>query len=61
MVDWINNFRSNKSFFNITEEIKKIQALYRPCDEFSFTEINDELEEILGFSDFTPKHQHMKH
>ena len=46
--------------FNLTE--KKISELYTDTfDEFSFVDLQDELEEIISISDNTPKHlQHEK-
>ena len=49
------------SFFNITEKIYKFDLYTDTFDEFSFTKLEDEPGEILGLSDFTPKHiQHKK-
>ena len=44
------------SFFSITEENSKLEFYTDLFDDFSFTEIKDELEEILGLSDASPKH-----
>ena len=44
------------SIFNITEENNKFELYSDVFDEFFFTEIKDELEEILNISDITPYH-----
>ena len=44
------------SIFNITAGINKFELYADLSDEFSFTELKDELEEILGFSDIRPEH-----
>ena len=43
-------------FFIIAEENNKLELYSEYFDEFSFTELKDELEEILSFSDITPSH-----
>ena len=49
------------SIFNITEENNKIKLYADTFEEFSIAELKIELEEILSFSDITPKHlQHEK-
>ena len=40
----------------ITEEINKFELYKDPFHQFSITELKDEHEEILGFSDISPKH-----
>ena len=42
------------SAFNITEENNKIELYTDTFDELSFTELKDEVEEILSLSDITP-------
>ena len=45
-----------KSIFNITEENNKCELHADLVDEFLFTELKDELEEILDISNFSPEH-----
>ena len=50
-----------KFIFNISEEKNIIKLVTDTFDEFAYTERKDEIEEILGFSDTSPKHlQHEK-
>ena len=44
------------SIFNITEENNKFELYIDTFDEFSFTELNDGVAEILNNSDMTPYH-----
>ena len=44
------------SIFNITKK-NNFYFYIDTFDEFSFTDLKDELEEILDFSDITPYHQ----
>ena len=44
------------SIFIKTEENNKIELFPDNFDEFSFTSLKDELEEMLGLPDITPKH-----
>ena len=44
------------SIFNITEENNKFKLYTDNFDEFSFAELQDELEEILSIPDITPTH-----
>ena len=44
------------SIFNITEENNKFELYSDVFEEFFFTEIKDELEEILNISNITPYH-----
>ena len=55
MDDRINAFTSTH-FFDLTEENNKLELFTATFDEFSFTELKDELEEIFCLSDITPKH-----
>ena len=41
--------------FHIAQEIKNFKLYADLVDEFSLTELKDELEEILHFSDITPQ------
>ena len=43
-------------FFNITEKNTEFQLYTDTFSEFSFEELNDELEELLNISDTTPSH-----
>ena len=52
----LTNLEVYNSIFHITEENNKFELYTDNFDEFSFTELKDELEKILGFSDITPKH-----
>ena len=45
-----------KSFFNITTINNNFELYTDLVDEFSFTELKDELEEILDISNITPEH-----
>ena len=45
-----------KSIFNKTEENNNFELFTDTFDEFSFTKLKDELEEILDISNFTPYH-----
>ena len=45
----------NNSFL-ITEENSKFEISRDTSDEFSFTELKDEVEEILNIGDITRKH-----
>ena len=45
-----------KSTFNITEENNKIEIYRDSSNKFGFSEIKDELEEILNISHITPEH-----
>ena len=44
------------SIFKITEENNNIELYAEAYDEFSIAELKEGLEEILAFSDITPKH-----
>ena len=44
------------SYFNITEKNNKVGLYTDTFDEFSFTELKDELEEILNISNMTSKY-----
>ena len=44
-----------KSIFNITEENDKFEHYTNKFDKFLIEELKDEPEEILSFSDITPK------
>ena len=44
------------SIFSITEENNKFEFHTYTFDEFFFSELKDELEEILSNSDITPYH-----
>ena len=44
------------SIFNITDENNNFELYTDNVDEFSFTELKDELEEIPNISDITPYH-----
>ena len=44
------------SFFNLTEENNNFELYTDTFDQFSFSELKDELEKILKFSDITPYH-----
>ena len=44
------------SIFNITKENNKFELYTDTFDEFSFTELKDELEEILDFPNITDEH-----
>ena len=50
------NLQVYNSIFNITEENNKFELYTDNFDEFSFTELKDELEEIPGISIITPDH-----
>ena len=66
IVSWVIGLASLEvyySFANITEEYKynKFELYTDNFDEFSFSELKDELEEIFSISDITPYHlQHEK-
>ena len=47
------------SIFNIIVENNKFELYTDTFDEFSFSELKDDLEEILSISDVTP--QHLQH
>ena len=55
----LGNLEAYNSIFNITEENKKFGLYTDNLDEFSFQELEDELEELLSISDITP--YHLKH
>ena len=44
------------SIFNINQENNKVELYTDTFDEFSFTELKDELEEILDISNITNDH-----
>ena len=46
----------HKSIFNITEDNNKFELYTDTFDEFSFTELKDELEETPGISNITSEH-----
>ena len=48
------------SIFNITQENQKSEIYTDNFDEFSFTELKDELEEVFRISDKTPSHQQLE-
>ena len=50
----LTSFELYNSVFNITEEKNKFELYTDSFDEFSFAELKDELEEILGLSDIKP-------
>ena len=54
MDDGINKFSSHKSLFNRTEGNNKLELDTHTFDDFSFIELNGELEEILSIPDITP-------
>ena len=54
--DRIRKYKIYNFIFDITEENKKFELYTENFDEFSFTELKDELEKILNLSDITPKH-----
>ena len=56
MVGLTTNLEIHNSTFNITEENNKFELYTDLVDEFSFTELKDELEEILDISNITPQH-----
>ena len=45
------------SIFNINQEDNKFELYTDTFDKFSFTELKDELEEILDISNITDEHQ----
>ena len=56
---WMIGLKSLKvynSIFKISELKNKFEVFTYTFDEFSFIELNDELEEILSNSDITPYH-----
>ena len=53
---WNNKFTVYNSIFNITHENNNFELYTDNFDDFSFDELKDELEEILGLSDITPSH-----
>ena len=61
---WMLGLTSIKVFssiFNITQFINKFELYTDNFDEFSFTELKNELGEILDISNHTPEHlQHEK-
>ena len=57
--DWmlgLTELEVYNSIFNITKENNKFELYTDTFDEFSFTELKDELKEILNISDITPYH-----
>ena len=52
----LKSLEVNNSIFNINQKNNKFEPYTDTCDEFSFTELKDELEEILNISDITPYH-----
>ena len=44
------------SSFTITQENNKLELYTDAFDEFSFTELKDEVEEIVSISDIAPSH-----
>ena len=46
----------HNSVFNIIEELNKFEMYTNSFDELSFTELKDELEEILDVSNISHKH-----
>ena len=55
MIDW-TSFVVCNCFFNIKETNFKFQLQTDLVDEFSYTELKDDPEDILGISDVSPKH-----
>ena len=55
MIDLIDSEIYN-SIFNITKENNKFELYTDTFDEFSFTELEDEVGEILGISNITDAH-----
>ena len=51
----LTNLEIYNYFSNITEESNKFKLYTDNIDKFSFAELNEELEEKLGFSDITTK------
>ena len=57
--DWMIGLTSLEvynSIYNITKTINKFELYTDTFDDFSFTELKDELEEIFNNSDTTPYH-----
>ena len=51
----LTSLEVHNSVFNRTKENTKFEHYTDPFDDFFFTELNDELEAIFGFSDISPK------
>ena len=52
----LTNLEVYISIFNINTTYSKFEHYTYTYDKFSFTELKDEFEEILNFSDITPYH-----
>ena len=52
----INKFRSLQFYFKLNVTNNKFELYTDNFDELSFTELRDELEEILDFSNITSEH-----
>ena len=52
----LTNLEVYISIFNITGGNKKVELCKEISDEFSVTELKDELEEAVGISDFSTEH-----
>ena len=52
----LTDLEVNNSIFNITEENNKFEHYTDTFDEFSITELKDELEEIFNLEEITPEH-----
>ena len=52
----LTSLEVSNSIFNVIEENNKFELYTNTFDEFSFTELKDELEDILNVSDITPYH-----
>ena len=53
---WLIDLEVYNSFFNMTKENNKFELYVDTFDEFSFTELEDEVGEILGISNITDSH-----
>ena len=54
------NLDVNSSFFIITDDINKFEIFTDVFDGLSFTELKEELEEVLDFSKISSEHLHDK-
>ena len=52
----LTNLKVYNSFYEITEEINNFELYTDNFDDFSFTELKDELEEILDILNITHEH-----
>ena len=55
MDDTVDKFISLQIFFNLPPSHNRFELYTDTFDEFSFTELKDELEEILGISNISPE------